>query len=184
MKIVPFIKIATLIFAVNFILSMLALKLLRTFSDIQLFEQIMLSALTSAFFVWMTALLLSRNSFISSQRIPTISWIILVSMLLIVTLGPNTVMNVDRSRSFYVLSWVEKSAIEVTDNGQLILNVKSPEKFNLVSIKARLDEQSTRGLIEFRDQSYFLTWRGRLTLKIAEFLAAFYKLDGWFKNRN
>ena len=163
---------------------MLALKLLRTFSDIQLFEQIMLSALTSAFFVWMTALLLSRNSFISSQRIPTISWIILVSMLLIVTLGPNTVMNVDRSRSFYVLSWVEKSAIEVTDNGQLILNVKSPEKFNLVSIKARLDEQSTRGLIEFRDQSYFLTWRGRLTLMIAEFLAAFYKLDGWFKNRN
>ena len=184
MKIVPFIKIATLIFAVNFILSMLALKLLRTFSDIQLFEQIMLSALTSAFFVWMTALLLSRNSFISSQRIPTISWIILVSMLLIVTLGPNTVMNVDRSRSFYVLSWVEKKAIKVTDDGKLILNVNSPEKFNLVSIKARLDEQSTRGLIEFRDQSYFLTWRGRLTLMIAEFLAAFYKLDGWFKNRN
>ena len=184
MKIVPFIKIATLIFAVNFMLSVFALKFFRTFSNIQLFEQIMLSALLAAFFVLVTVLLLSRNSFIPSQRIPTISWLILVSLLLIVTLGPNTVMNVDRSRSFYVLSWVEKSAIELTEDGRLVLNVNSPEKSNLVSIKERLDEQSARGLIEFRDQSYFLTWRGKLTLNIAEFLASFYKLDGWFKNRN
>lgn len=184
MKIVPFAKIATLTFALNFILSAFALKFLRTFSNIQLFEQIMLSAIISALFVWVAALFLSRNSFMPSQRFPTVSWLILVSLLLIVTLGPNTVMNVDRSRSFYVLSWVERRAIEVTDDGQLVLNVNSPEKFNLISIKERLDEQSSRGLIEFRDQSYFLTWRGRLTLSMAEFLAAFYKLDGWFKNRN
>ena len=184
MKIVPFIKLATLIFVVNFILSAFALKFLRIFSRIQLFEQIMVSVILSAVFIGIAVLLLRKKSLIPSQRVPTIAWLILVAMLIMIILGPNTVMNVDRSRSFYVLSWVEKGAIELTDDGQLILNVKSPEKFNLISIKERLDEQSARGLIEFRDQSYFLTWRGKLTLNIAQFLASFYKLDGWFKNRN
>lgn len=184
MKILSFLKLATLIFVVNFILSVVVLKFLRIFSDIQLFEQIIVSVILSAVFIGMAVLLLLRKSLIPSQRIPTLSWLILVAMLIMIILGPNTLVNVDRSRSLYVLSWVENKKIETTADGELILNVKSSEKFNLVSIKERLDEQSSRGLIKFRDQSYFLTWRGRLTLNMAETLAAFYKLDGWFKNRN
>jgi hypothetical protein len=101
-----------------------------------------------------------------------------------IILVPNTVLNVDRSRSLYVLSWVENKKIETNADGELILDVKSPEKFNVFSIKDRLNEQSSRGLIKFQDESYLLTWRGRLTLNLAETLAAFYELDGWFKNRN
>jgi hypothetical protein len=183
-KIVPFIKLATLIFAVNFILSAFALKFFRIFPLMQLFEQIMVSVILSAVCIGIAVLLLLKKSLIPSQRVPTIAWLILVAMLIMIILGPNTVMNVDRSRSFYVLSWVENNKIETTTNGELILNVESPEKFNIVSIKERLNEQSSRGLIEFRDNSYFLTWRGRLTFNMAETLAAFYKLDGWLKNRN
>jgi predicted transcriptional regulator len=109
---------------------------------------------------------------------------LLISTLLMLYLGPNTVMNIDRSRSFYVLSWVGNGDIQIS-NGQLNLSkVISDEKLNISAIKERIGEQVDRGLIERRRTTYILTQKGKVTLSIANRLASFYHLEGWFNNRN
>jgi predicted transcriptional regulator len=93
-------------------------------------------------------------------------------------------MNIDRSRSFYVLSWVGNGDIQIS-NGQLNLSkVISDEKLNISAIKERIGEQVDRSLIERRGTTYILTQKGKVMLSIANRLASFYHLEGWFNNRN
>jgi hypothetical protein len=108
---------------------------------------------------------------------------LVVGMLTMMFIGPNTVMNIDRSRSFYVLSWADNKGISVDKSGELILNVRSPEKMNVVSIKERVEEQYSRGLIKLQDDTYILTTKGRFMLTMANSIASFYDLEGWAKNK-
>ena len=93
-----------------------------------------------------------------------------------------TLVNVDRSRSFYVLSWID--AGEVTSvGGQLDLSkVNSLEKLNSDAIQSRLAEQTQRGYIENQRNNWVLTKKGKSLLMIANWLSNKFKLTGWSSN--
>lgn len=177
-------KLLTLIFLGELLISMLCLKLIRIFTEIELFEAIIFSSIVSALFLVLLAYVLWHMKILTIQLVPTICWALITSMLIVVILGPNTVMNIDRSRSFYILSWVQNGGIRIDEDGKLLIQVDSPERLNTRGIQERLLEQSSRGLLELRGQTYYLTNTGKITLAVANTIANFYHLDGWFKNRN
>ncbi len=157
---------------------------MRVFTEIELFEAIIFSSVASTLFLTLLAYVLWHRKILTIQLVPTVCWALLTSMLVVVILGPNTVMNIDRSRSFYILNWVQNGGIRVSGDGKLLMRVDSNERLNTSGIQERLLEQSSRGLLELRGNTYYLTNKGKVTLTIADVIANFYHLEGWFKNRN
>ena len=95
------------------------------------------------------------------------------------------ILNVDRSRSFYVLSWINEGKVLVKTDGDYYLSgVVSSEGASLDSIKQRLVEQNDRGLIEIKGNKVILTKLGTLFFISAEKLANLYNLQGWKLNRH
>jgi hypothetical protein len=95
----------------------------------------------------------------------------------------NVILNVDRSRSFYVLSWVRYEKITLK-NGNLDYSlVQSTEKNSYEAITQRLKEQTERGLIRVSDKCE-LTVRGKMTVHISDFLANAFSLEGWKSNNH
>jgi hypothetical protein len=93
----------------------------------------------------------------------------------------NVVLNIDRSRSFYLLSWVRYEKIEVV-NGKLDLeNVRSSEKLNPEAISQRLAEQVSRGLVS-NDGKFELTFRGKMIVQFSDFIGSKFSLKGWEMN--
>lgn len=183
-KIASRIKYSTIILVGDFCLSSLALKILRNFHGIQLFEQIMFSCLIGSLVLGFAIWIYSVMKSIHSKLREFVFWMLLVSTLLMMYLGPNTVMNIDRSRSFYVLSWVGHGDIQINHDQLILSKVVSAEKLNVAGIQERINEQIDRGLIERKSATYLLTYKGKVTLSIANRLATFYQLEGWFNNRN
>jgi hypothetical protein len=95
---------------------------------------------------------------------------------------PYTLLNVDRSRSFYVLSWVDQGSVFV-ENGQIILEVKSAESADITGVDLRLKEQEQRGLIREGNGIYKVTNIGKMTLWIANLLAKLFNLTNWEANK-
>ena len=95
------------------------------------------------------------------------------------------ILNVDRSRSFYVLSWINQGKVLVKNDGDYYLSgVVSSERESLDAIKQRLVEQRDRGLIEIKGDRVVLTKLGTFFYISAEKLAYLYDLKGWKLNRN
>jgi hypothetical protein len=95
----------------------------------------------------------------------------------------NVVLNIDRSRSFYLLSWVRYEKIEFV-NGKLDLeNVRSSEKLNSEAIGQRLAEQVSRGLVS-NEGKFELTFRGKMTVKFSDFISSKFSLKGWEINNH
>lgn len=182
-KLSPYIKYSAFVFICDFCLSSLALKVFRYFHGVQLFDQIMLACLSGSLFIlgiiWVFLGLKPSQAHLRSF----IMWMILVSTFVMLFLGPNTVLNIDRSRSFYVLSWVGDGSVRVDDGRLNLDDVASPEKLNVAGIQERIDEQLNRGLIELKAKTYLLTPKGKLLLTASNKIATFYDLTGWFKNR-
>ena len=137
----------------------------------------MISGVTIALFL----AVVHRNK--SKSELNKCFFLMLISLLIMFIIGPNTLLNIDRSRSFYVLSWVNSHSIKIGSNDELIINVKSPEKSNSIAIRERLQEQTERGLIHSNGNKYELTWKGKMAYQIAEVLAKFFALQGWMNNR-
>jgi hypothetical protein len=95
---------------------------------------------------------------------------------------PYTLLNIDRSRSFYVLSWVDESKVYF-ENGQIVLEVRSTESTDIAGVDLRLKEQEQRGLIREENGVYKVTNIGKLTLRIANLLAKLFNLSNWEANK-
>ena len=93
-------------FALPLCSSALILKLFRSFQNAPLFEQILISCISSGIIWFIIILLLSRKGFFSNSQHGVYYWMVIISVLSGMIIGPNTVMNIDRSRSFYILGWV------------------------------------------------------------------------------
>ena len=107
---------------------------------------------------------------------------LVVGVIAIGFLTQNLILNIDRSRSFYILSWVEKYSITVSDGNIDLRKVKSVEKNSEESISARIEEQKSRGLIREEKNKLELTVTGSLLLKISNAIAILFNLSGWFQN--
>jgi hypothetical protein len=142
-----------------------------------LFEQILFSDLA-------TGLLFSSYFLYKKAKDDRIFLQILIACLLMVSVANFTLVNIDRSRSFYLLSWVEKSKIVLTDLEIDLSQVESPEKFNSDAIRLRLKEQTSRGLVYIDKSEYKLTSLGKSYLLSAQWFAKIYKLENWYRNQS
>jgi hypothetical protein len=162
----------TLVFAI--------LLCFRYLTDIDLFLQINLSV----FFVLITAFVgfaYFRKLFFNDKS--ELILLFLIALLLTYSSTQFMLLNIDRSRSFYVLSWVQNHDIRITNSGYDITEVKSYEKYSKFEIIKRLDEQRIRGLIKVDSSSLDLSIRGSVFYYSADKLAQIFKLDGWTSNK-
>jgi len=91
-----------------------------------------------------------------------------------------SLLNTDRSRSFFVLSWVENSDISLINQNLIVNNPVSLELQNPESVIQRIKEQRKNGLIQ--SSSLELTNSGKYFLASIEFMARVFSLKGWYEN--
>ena len=169
---------------VNPLLASLILVITRscTSLDLILFEEIIFASLAAAFIVACSLLSLKKKRLLMMTQ-KTWVYTILLGLFISLFLLPNTLVNVDRSRSLYVLSWVAEDKIEVLD-GSLIVRALSHESSDDRGVRLRLDEQIERGLITQSGNKFELTSRGEFTLQVANTLGALFNLQNWDLNKN
>ena len=168
----------------NLLLCCLILILTRNFIELKfpIFEEIVLASIiatviTLGFTIYLTKLRSSKNS------IRLLSYVNIIGLMLSLLVFPYALLNIDRSRSFYVLSWVDQGKVYV-ENGQIILEVSSTESTDIAGVGSRLKEQEQRGLIREANGVFKVTNTGKLMLLIANSLAKLFNLTNWEANKN
>ncbi len=126
----------------------------------------------------------SANSLSKIKQAAAIS---LVSSLLYFSIVQYTVLAIDRSRSFYVLSWIDQGLFIDEKNQYVLIDKKLPTNIdldpnNLVPINQRISEQISRKLVTFQDSNLVLTTAGKAMLKISNYTAKIFNLNGWKSN--
>jgi hypothetical protein len=153
---------------------LLMFRVLDIFNNL-LFEQIILGSFLVFIVIWFW------QKFIAKKSILTI---LLLSMSASILVEQSTILNIDRSRSFYVLAWTHKNLISF-ENGILDLTkVQSDEKLGLTGIETRINEQISRGLMTKRSSELKLSNFGKVYYFCAEKIAIIYRLDNWAKNNH
>ena len=135
-----------------------------------LFESILISSIASVV-ITSIGFSIKWGSFSSDMFLS-----ILLSFLLIITPSFLVLMNIDRSRSFYVLVWATTPSSAQEIEKQSIIAFGSAEKFGILM---RLKEQEKRGLIKQDEGFYSLTSAGRWMVTTADLLASLYRLDNY-----
>jgi hypothetical protein len=94
-----------------------------------------------------------------------------------------TLLNIDRSRSVYVLSWISKEQIIVENDRYLVLT-PGIEAEDSYAIKQRIEENIQRNLVSSERDigTVTLTKGGNLFLSLAKSLATVFNLKGWKMN--
>jgi hypothetical protein len=110
--------------------------------------------------------------------------IVLLVSLTFYTSHQMVLLNIDRSRSYFVIGWVHDGNVKVNGNSYNYDNVISLEKQNPKAADMRLSEQINRGYITQRGNTLALTPSGKILFQIAEFLSQIYTLDNWKLNKS
>ena len=92
-------------------------------------------------------------------------------------------LNIDRSRSFYVLSWVQNEQIDISSTPTKI-QIKSRESASLEAVLQRVEENQSRGLISKDSNGLHLTRAGKFLLLTSNVLAHIFVLKNWEANKN
>ncbi len=152
------------------------------FGNDLLFEQITLLTLTifSFFCTYSVTVgkLKAKSDFFGRRFQLTV-----IASLLFFLSAQFTILNIDRSRSFYVLSWINLERIQIRGESYDLSKVDSPEKSNINAIAARIEEQVSRGLVISKNSELQLTRRGELVLWAAELSGDLFHLEYWESNR-
>lgn len=150
--------------------------LIRSISSSTLvYEQINISILISSLFYGYWVLRYRRTSiFYLMKKFVVLS--LAVSLVLNVS-----ILNIDRSRSFYVLSWVKNKSISTEEN-RLLINIQSAEGRNRRAVIQRITEASSRGLLHRTSEEIELTTLGEILFFGSNQIANIFNLSGWFEN--
>lgn len=149
-----------------------------------LFEQILISVVLALIFSFYLGKFLARKfkfQFWFEGQIH-FRYLLIIFAAITFLLSTSTILNIDRSRSFYVLSWVNKGEVSIQNNSINLLAVHSSEKYNSKGIVMRILEQRDRGIINKSGHKLKLSFKGKVTLFVANFLARTYSLNGWREN--
>jgi len=172
-------KVATFLF--KYILSsftfLFFIRLINLGNDL-LFEQILISGFLAHLFVTLFQFKINFLTYDLKKSLRNS----LIGFMIYVLVALFTILNIDRSRSFYVLSWVDKGALICSNSSLDLSKVRSKEKLNPTGISSRLEEQVKRGLILKSDSVCQLTQYGELYLFSAEVIAKIFKLRNWELN--
>jgi hypothetical protein len=156
-------------------LGLLALNLLLfyilqvSFINTLVFEKITLS----------TAILLIFLIIIKKIEYKRLAIILIIHICLI-----QIFVNIDRSKSFYVLYWIEKYEIVYNSTNSTFLESMPEIKtiINEYDFSQRIQEHRIRGLVTYDDKQIRLTRAGKTILKISEICAKYFRLTGWVGN--
>jgi hypothetical protein len=108
---------------------------------------------------------------------------IIIGVLLFILFAQGTLLNIDRSRSLYILSWAHHQKIGIIDNTIVISGVISSESTAVQAISQRVQEHIQRGLMATDGNLVSLTKRGEMYYDVADFLAKIFNLRGWKQNK-
>ena len=109
--------------------------------------------------------------------------IYILTIVIVTQVEQFTFLNIDRSRSYYVLSWVENNKLSYDDDGILISKIASYEGLNSASTEYRLDEQISRKLVRKNGNELSLTLVGKAIYHMSNVLSKIYMLKGWEANK-
>ena len=106
-----------------------------------------------------------------------------ISTLLFTIFGLVVPGAIDRSRSIFVLQWVDEAAGKF-DSDQLLKEISFQVKIDdKEAILQRLQEQTARGVFTSNARgNYEITKFGRVTLLLVNVLASWYNLEGFTRN--
>jgi hypothetical protein len=136
------------------------------FENTLVFEKITLSLLT-------VSLILVIFGKLNYKRLTFLLLIYITMILLIV--------NIDRSKSFYLLYWVKNNEIKIV-NSEISADSKSKDFFKEISEKdflSRIKEHESRGLVMQNRGILYLTPPGEFLVSTSNFLSKILKLSGW-----
>lgn len=155
------------------LLAMLIIAIWRQF-DTQTF--IFLQILAVSILIAILCYALSETKYLSkflhqNELVAALIPFVLVSFLL---------LNIDRSRSIYLLKWVGSNQNSGTTLEQL-RTVKNLTPSEFSAIQQRISEQEQSGTIVEKNSNIQLSLRGQFMLKIIEAVARFENLTGYFK---
>jgi hypothetical protein len=163
-----------------FTLSAVTLYFLQFFNvQILLYEKILLATLLGITFQLIVHYYTNRNNL---KLVLNFEFLvsILLSSIIFYSFCFSTILNVDRSKSLYVLLWVHDlgpvSEIELANKISLKYGV-----FDRDTYEQRIEEQIQRGLISTSAGNLNLTQKGNLIYESANLLAHLFKLAGWNK---
>jgi hypothetical protein len=93
-------------------------------------------------------------------------------------------VNIDRSKSFYVLYWIEKYEIVYnSSNSTFLENIPELEtRISEFDFSQRIQEHQIRGLVAQKGAQLKLTGAGQLILRVSEVFAKYFRLTGWVGN--
>ena len=152
----------------------------RSWTEIDLFLQINLGFILFAALSFISFFAV-KNYF--SNELRYVILLFVIASMLVFQSSQFLLLNIDRSRSFYVISWVKNHDIAVTFSGYDLLEVKSDEKMSQSAIANRIDEQVDRGFITVESSHLELSKVGLMLYVISDRVAGIFRLDGWLINK-
>jgi hypothetical protein len=93
-------------------------------------------------------------------------------------------VNIDRSKSFYVLYWIEKyEIIYKPSSSKFLENIPELEtRISNYDFSQRVQEHKIRGLVAQKNNQLKLTGAGKMILRVSEIFAKYFRLTGWVGN--
>ena len=154
-----------------FFLHFVIFYFISNFMDLFLYESILISIFLS----------LSVSFLLLNKRISFNKWVssALLTSTMFYSISFSTMINIDRSRSLHVISWIHDTGPISHEELEKKIRVKYGQ-FDRNFIEQRLDEQTKRNILTYRENSYTLTQFGNIIWAISQFLAKVFKLEGWF----
>ena len=107
---------------------------------------------------------------------------IIIGVLASFLILTSTIVNIDRSRSFYIIAWVYENEVKQSNLQVDFTEVLSSEKKNSNGMSERLQEQIARGFIRNEGSMLKLTLKGAILYEISSGMASIFHLEGWFRN--
>ena len=107
--------------------------------------------------------------------------IFLVSLMFFIS-HQMVLLNIDRSRSYYVIGWVHAGNVGVKNDLYTYDDVVSFEKKNIEASNMRIREQIDRGVMVKMEDTLKLTFTGAAMYKTAEILSRVFGLENWKAN--
>lgn len=100
--------------------------------------------------------------------------IVSISFILVTFL----LLNIDRSRSFFLLKWVESSGTQGTSIREL-QKLKNLSDSDLAAVKQRVREQDQSGFLYKENERIYISFQGKILVFVFRNLASFENLKGY-----
>ena len=103
----------------------------------------------------------------------------LIAIVLAFTVVTTLLVNIDRSRSFYLLKWVDQYSFNNSTSLNVIVAGKRFDKVQEMALRQRVKEQGQSATISIDGEKIKLTFFGKTLVRISNLLARVFRLYGY-----